>query len=329
MELVSLTEIEAFVLAIGALGLGMILLIRGGNWTIDAAVYIARHAGISPLVVGFTIVAFGTSLPELLVSVNANLHDSPGIAIGNVLGSNIANILLVIGATAVFCTIKAVPRELFRDLAMMMAATLFLVYLLMQDDIGRIVGIVMLFILIAYVFWQYLMVKKEDAPVEDLEEPDFKSFRMGWAYLLGGMLFIALGAEFLVRGAKVSAHILGVPEAVIGLSIIALGTSLPELTTCLIAATKKQSNLVLGNIIGSNVFNILMIIGITTVIKPISVSQIAPQLVTFDIWFVLAVSFVFTLLLLFYRKITRFIGIIFLTSYSAYIVALYVFSLSS
>lgn len=318
-----LEVVEAFVLAIGALGLGMILLVRGGGWTIDASIFVARHIGIPPLIVGFTIVAFGTSLPELLVSVNANMHGSPGIAIGNVLGSNIANILLVIGATAVFCTIKAVPRELLHDLAMMMAATGLLAYLLVSGDISRMAGMAMLIILLSYVFWEYTMASHGKVPVDDVEDPEFKSFAIGIAYLLAGLICIALGAEFLVRGARVSATILGVPEAVIGLSVIALGTSLPELVTCLIAASKKQPDLVLGNILGSNVFNILMILGITTSIKPISVDDIAPQLVSFDIWVVMAVSLVFTLILLFYRKITRSIGFIFLMGYAVYIIAIY------
>jgi len=326
MELaIPLTTTEAFILAIGSLGLGMILLLRGGEWTVDAAVYVAKHAGISPLIIGFTVVAFGTSLPELLVSINANMHDSPGIAIGNVLGSNIANILLVIGATAVFCTIKAVPRELIHDIAIMLLATIALLLLLLHGEINQIAGIVMIVILVFYVLWEYLAAKNSHSKKDgdDSEEPLFKHFWAGIAYLLIGMACIALGAEFLVRGAKVSATIIGVPEAVIGLSIIAIGTSLPELTTCIIAAKRKQPDLILGNILGSNVFNILMILGITTLIKPIHISDIAPQLVNTDIWVVLAVSIIFSLLLLFYRKITRPIGFVFLTAYLAYMISIF------
>jgi cation:H+ antiporter len=143
----NLAAFDALVLAIGALGLGMILLIKGGGWTIDAAIYIARKLGVSPLVVGFTIVAFGTSLPELLVSVNANMHDSPGIAIGNVLGSNIANILLVIGTTGLFATIIAVPRTLIRDLVMMLISTVLLTFLMLHGDIPRAAGFAMVGVL--------------------------------------------------------------------------------------------------------------------------------------------------------------------------------------
>jgi cation:H+ antiporter len=329
MELMQLGVVEAFILAIGSLGLGMVLLIRGGGWTIDASVFVARHVGIPPLIVGFTIVAFGTSLPELLVSVNANWHGSPGIAIGNVLGSNIANILLVIGATATFCTILANPRKLLHDLIMMMVATVILAYLMVSGDISRTAGITMVGILIVYVFWEYMQARQGKLPVDDVEDPEFSSFKAGMFYLIAGMVCIALGAEFLVRGARVSATIIGVPEAVIGLSIIAIGTSLPELATCLIAAARKQPDLILGNIIGSNVFNILMIIGIMTSIKPIDMADVAPQLAAFDIWIVMAVSLAFSLLLLLYRKITRFIGILFLVGYAVYIAAIYMMSLSA
>lgn len=320
-----LTTIEAFILAMGSLGLGMLLLIRGGEWTIDAAVYVARHAGISPLIVGFTIVAFGTSLPELLVSINANMHDSPGIAVGNVLGSNVANILLVIGATAIFCTIKAIPKELLADLIMMVVVTVALALLLVYGEISRFAGIGMMVVLVSYVLWQYLTTRgdHEDTSADDDHEPRFNHFKEGLLYLVIGMVCIALGAEFLVRGAKVSATIIGVPEAVIGLSIIAIGTSLPELTTCIIAAKRKQSGLILGNIIGSNVFNVLMIIGITTIIKPIDVADISPHLVSFDIWVVLAISIIFAAILLIYRKITKSLGIMFLVVYVIYMASVF------
>lgn len=319
-----LTTTEAFILAIGSLGLGMILLIRGGNWTIDAAVYIARHYGISPLIVGFTIVAFGTSFPELLVSVNANFHGSPGIALGNVLGSNLANILLVIGTTAIVGTIVAVPRKLLRDLVMMMLSTMLLAFFMVSEgDIGRLAGLIMIAALSFYILWQYTMARRGEIPVEEVESSAYKNLAVALSFLLGGLIFIALGAEFLVRGAKVTATVIGVPEDIIGLSIIALGTSLPELSTCIIAARKKQADIVLGNIIGSNVFNILMIVGITATVKPIEMELVSDNLIAFDIWVVLLVSMVFSLLLLFYRKINRFIGSGFVLAYLVYIIAIY------
>lgn len=318
-----LGTVEALILALGALGLGLVLLIRGGGWTIDAAIYIARHMGISPMIVGFTIVAFGTSLPELLVSVNANLAGSPGIAVGNVLGSNIANVLLVIGATAVFATIHAVPRALASDLIMMILATVGFAVLLLSGQISWLAGIGMIAALVLYSSWQYVMALRGEIPIDEVEDPEFSSLRNSLFFLITGLACIALGAEFLVRGARVSALVIGVPEAVIGLSVIALGTSLPELSTCLIAAARKQADIILGNIIGSNVFNILLIIGVTTLVKPLDIAAMAPQLVSFDIWVTLGVSVLFTLILVSYRKINRFIGVSFLTLYAAYIVYIY------
>lgn len=321
--MMELTNTEAFILATGALLFGIVLLIRGGNWAIDGAVYVAQHFGISPLVVGFTILAFGTSLPELIVSVNANIHGSPGIAFGNVLGSNIANILLVIGATAVVATIHAAPRDLIRDLGMMLFATVMLLGLMLQGDISRWAGVSMVLILAVYTLWQYIMARKGHIEAELADTPEFKSMKSAVFFLIAGMIFIACGAEFLVRGASVSAEVIGVPEAVIALSIIAIGTSLPELSTCLIAARKGHADLILGNIIGSNVFNIMMIIGVTAIVKPLSTADIAPQLVDLDIWITAGVSVFFTALLLLFRKINKPMGYSFLAAYIIYICAIF------
>lgn len=320
------TTIELFVLAMGAMGLGILLLIKGGDWTVDSAVYIATHFGISPLVVGFTIVAIGTSLPELVVSMVANFQGSGGIAIGNVLGSNIANVLLVIGMTGFFVTLKTHAQGVIKDLVFMLVATGIITFLLVQEgDIGRIAGLGMIILLLSYIFLQYKMSLRGEIPAEN-EEPEESQFDYHWQpyfFLIIGLIAIAGGAEFLVRGAKVSARILEVPEAVIALSIIAFGTSLPELSTCIIAARKGFSEIVLGNIIGSNVFNILMIIGLTALIKPIAENSYEQQLVDFDIWVVVAVSVIFSMILIFYNKITRPIGIVFMALYILYNIYLY------
>lgn len=322
--MIDLTTIELFILATGALGLGIIMLLRGGNWTIDAAVFIAQKAHLSPMVIGFTIVAFGTSLPELIVSINANMAGLPGIAIGNVIGSNIANILLVLGATAIVTTMTVVPRDIMRDSMIMMVATLIMTYLILIDEISRTAGFGMIALLLAYIFWQYRLVQKGKISLElDVEEASYSNIWIALSFLLLGLVFIALGAEFLVRGAKVCAQIIGVPDAVIGLSIIALGTSLPELSTCVIAALRRHTDLIIGNILGSNVFNILMILGVASAIKPIGSGQIAEQVARVDIWVVLGVSLIFALLLLFYRKIDRIVGLVFIVFYILYIASIY------
>lgn len=319
---------ELLILSIGALGLGMFLLFKGGDWTIDSSVFIAKRFGISPMVIGFTIVAFGTSLPELIVSVNANLAGSPGIAIGNVIGSNVANILLVVGATAFFTTLHAVPREILRDVIVMLLSMVLMMALMMHGTISQLWGSMMIVALLCYVTWQYVMASKGKIAVEEVEAPAYKSMWQGVLFLLLGLAGIALGAEFLVRGAKVSAGIIGVPEDVIGLSVIAIGTSLPELSTCIIAAMKKQSDIIIGNILGSNVFNVLMIIGTTAMIKPIAQGAIAPQVLTLDIWVMLGVSVLFSALLLFYKKITKPIGVVFVAGYIFYIGLIYALYLS-
>ena len=319
---------ELLILSIGALGLGMFLLFKGGGWTVDAAVYLAKIFGVSPLVIGFTIVAFGTSLPELLVSLNANLTGSPGIAIGNVIGSNIANILLVVGVTAFFATLHAVPRKIIRDVVVMLLSSVLMMALMFHGSISQVWGMAMIAILIAYVLWQYLMASKGKIEVEEVDSSEYKNIFHGAIFLLLGLVAISAGAEFLVRGAKVSATIIGVPEDVIGLSIIALGTSLPELSTCVIAAIRRQSDIVIGNILGSNVFNILMIIGATASVKAIDNSAIAPQVLTLDIWVMLGVSVLFSLILLFYKKINKPIGFIFVVGYISYIGLIYALYLS-
>lgn len=328
-DIMNLTEFEALILAVGALGLGMVMLIHGGNWTIDAAVYVARKMGVSPLVVGFTIVAFGTSLPELIVSINANLSGLPGIAIGNVLGSNVANILLVLGATAFVAPIIANFKDLRRDLIVMILATCFLAGIMIHGDITVMTGLGMLGALVLLTLWQYKQALKGDVVIEEVEDPEFKNLSSSLFFLMTGLFCIALGAEFLVRGAKVSAEIIGVPDAVIGLSVIAIGTSLPELSTCIIAAMRKQTDIILGNIIGSNVFNILMIIGAAAAVKRIDMSTTTPQLVDLDIWVTLGVSVVFTAILFFFGKIGNKLGIAFLACYTVYMLAIFALYLTN
>jgi cation:H+ antiporter len=314
---------ELLFLSIGTLGLGMYLLFKGGDWTIESAIYIARRLGISPLVIGFTIVAFGTSLPELLVSVNANLTGSPGIAIGNVIGSNIANILFVLGVTAMFATLAAQPKRIRRDMTMMVLTSVFMTGLMLHGDIDQWAGLMMIFVLLAYIGWQYWMASSGKIHVEDVEAKEYKHLAQGLLFLFLGLIGIAVGAEFLVRGARVSASIIGVPEDVIGLSVIALGTSLPELSTCLIAAAKKQSDIVIGNILGSNVFNILIIIGITALIKPIPAESIAPQVTTLDIWVMLGVAVLFSVLVLLFKRINKWMGAGLVAGYVLYIAVIY------
>jgi cation:H+ antiporter len=318
------------IFAIATVILGMAILIKSGDWLVDGAVQIARAFGVPSLLVGFTVVAFGTSLPELVVSVNANLKGAPAIAIGNVIGSNIANILLVIGAGAVFGTLVAKRKELMLDMGKMLLATALFIALIFHGYISSFAGFLMILALVAYVVMQYGLARRRQqsdpqaqSDAMDIEEPAFSSTPIAGLFTIIGALGIALGAELMVRGAITTAQIMRVPEDVIGLTIIAIGTSLPELSTAIIAALKKQGDIVIGNVVGSNVFNIMMILGVMSMVKPVSMAQIAPQVMSFDVWVMLATALIFCLAVLFYARFTRVGGIIFLSGYCAYMGAIY------
>ena len=327
--MLAFTYYDTVILSLGSLLLGIVMLIRGGTWAIDSGVFVANRFGISPMVVGFTIIAFGTSLPELVVSVFANLQGSPGIALGNVLGSNIANILMVAGFVSIFITMKvAVNKALIRDLVFMILATIALIALLHYGDISRTAGFLMVAVLLAYIFFQYKTSKSEEYEANKFEDTRFQSNNIAYATLLLGLVFIAVGAEFLVKGARVIAELIGVSESVIALSIIALGTSLPELSTSIIAARKGQASMVIGNIIGSNVFNILMIIGVSAMARPIVQGSFSSQIVNFDIWVTLLVSLCFLFVLLIFGRINRVVGSVFFLLYVSYNIYIYVVNIS-
>ncbi|MBL4803631.1 MAG: calcium/sodium antiporter [Alphaproteobacteria bacterium] len=314
---------------------GIFLLIKGGDWTIDSAVYIARRFGLSPMVVGFTVLAFGTSMPELIVSILAVLRGSEGIAMGNVIGSNIANILLVIGSAALISTMYIkISKGLIKDLIMMLLSSVLLMGLMIYGDIERISAGIMIALLLAYVFLQYRMALKGEIEVETpegigAEDAEEELTSHPYIFLFFGLIAVALGAELLVRGASESAVIIGVPEDVIALTIIAFGTSLPELSTSIISARRGHSDMALGNIVGSNVFNILMIIGVTALVKPITHHSYAEQLLNFDIWVMLATALVFAGLVVGYRKINKPIGITFIAAYVAYTIYIYAINFGS
>ncbi len=325
MDFISL---QALVLPLLLMFAGLAVLIKGGDWTIDSAVFIARRFGLSPMVVGFTVLAIGTSLPELVVSVLAVFQGSAGIAMGNVIGSNIANILAVIGVSAIIGTIHVkISKGLIKDTAMMLISAGLLLAFMQYGAISRFAGVVMIVFLVVYVFLQYRMALSSEAEVE--ADDDYKAPDRPYVFLLLGLIGISVGAEFLVRGASESAAIIGIPEDVIALSVIALGTSLPELSTSIISARRGHSAMALGNVLGSNVFNILAILGVTAVLKPILSTDYAPQLLNFDIWVMLLVSFVFAALLLVYKKINKAIGIVFVAAYVLYNIYIYALYLTA
>ncbi|PUB19414.1 calcium/sodium antiporter [Yoonia sediminilitoris] len=317
-----LPHYDLFVLAAGAILFGLFLLIKGGDWTIDAAVFMAERTGLSPLFIGATIVSFGTSVPELFASVNANLQGFPGIALGNVLGSNIANILLVLGATAFVYKIEGKPKDLIKDLAMMLLATALLVVGMLSGQITTVLALGMFVILASFVTYQYLtnsiVLEEED---DDDAAGHIQTMGAAVLFLLGGLLALAVGAEMLVKGAVVSGTIIGVPDAIIGMTVVAFGTSLPELSTCVAAARKRSVGLILGNIIGSNTFNILSIVALTALIKPLDV---VPELAGFQMWATVAISVAFAVWMLVVGKVTKRVGGLMVVAYAVFIAGQYV-----
>lgn len=317
-----LSNYDLFVLAAGAILFGLFLLIKGGDWTIDAAVFIAERTGLSPLFIGATIISFGTSVPELFTSVNANLSGYPGISLGNVLGSNIANILLVLGATAIVLQIEGRAKDLMKDLVMMLLATALMVYGMHTGVFSLLLGLIMFGILVAFVGYQYAtntLELEEDDDDED-DEGGITTMAVAVMFLLGGLVALAVGSEMLVKGAVVSGTIIGVPEAIIGMTVVAFGTSLPELSTCIAAARKKSLGLILGNIIGSNTFNILSIIGLTTIIKPLVV---VPELMGLQMWATVIVTVGFSAWMLTVGKINRTMGYVMVMAYVVFVALQY------
>lgn len=295
---------------------GLVGLFFGGEALVRGSVGIARRLSISPFVIGLTVVGFGTSTPELLVSVQAALRGSPDIAVGNIIGSNIANILLILGLTAIVWPISVNAAQLRRDTAFMIASVLLLVPLFALGEIDRVAGLVLVAGLVVYLAWTFLKSQQDTPNDETVAAPTSAMFSLLWIAV--GFLALLFGAQFLVEGSVSVARDFGVSEAFIGLTIVAIGTSLPELATSLIAAFRRQSDIAIGNILGSNIFNVLGILGVTAVISPI---PIAARFLTFDLPIMLAVSFVLAGLLLARPQIGRGVGAVMLLSYAIYVLA--------
>ena len=278
------------------------------------SVGIARRMAIPPLLIGLTVVGFGTSTPELLVSVDAALRGAPDIAIGNIVGSNIANMLLIVGVTCLVWPIAVSGSTLRRDTAVMVIGVLALVPIFAIGEMGRFAGGLLVTGLASYLIWAYL--QPGDATVEDIDAPPPVSALVSVLWVVGGLVVLMFGARFLVDGSVSIARGFGVSEAFIGLTIVAVGTSLPELATSVIAAFRRQSEIAIGNIVGSNIFNVLGILGITALIKPIPV---ADRFLNFDLPIMIMVSLILTILLLTRPVIGRKVGLAGLAGYAVYV----------
>ncbi|MFY0658910.1 MAG: calcium/sodium antiporter [Shimia sp.] len=304
--------------------LGLVILLLAGDALVRGAVNLSLRIGIPALIVSLTIVAFGTSAPELLISLQAALKNAPGIAIGNVVGSNIANILLVLGIPAILAPIHTSHCNSKRNFIMMIAATVLFIALAADGFFRFGNGVVLLgalALVLGSAFYQARCHKRAEAAVEmDEEEVEGADPDMPWwriiVFLLLGLIGLPLGADLMVDNAEIIARRYGVSDTVIGLTLIALGTSLPELATTVMAALRRQADVALGNVIGSNMFNLLAIIGITSIVHPIRVD---PDFFDFDFWVMLGASLMLIPFVFLKKDITRIWGVILTALYLAYI----------
>ena len=302
---------------------GIVLLLGGAEMLVRGAVALADRIGVSKLLIGMTVVAFGTSAPEFVVSLNAALNGAPGITMGNVVGSNIANVLLVLGGVALVRPIIMQRSALMRDMLVMIMGSLLFAGLCWRGGYSWVGGGVMFGALIAYFVYSYIQEARDKDSAgdmhiheaEEFEDIDLTAWK-AWAFFLGGLVGVVFGADLLVQGATEVARQFGISEAVIGLTLIALGTSLPELATSVVAAVRGHSDVAIGNVIGSNLLNLLGVAGLVGIITPLDVPA---QIQNFDLWIMLGASVLVMVYVLAGRALKRPDGLVFVGGYVAYI----------
>lgn len=307
-------------------GLGLGILILGGEATLRGAVGLARLLGVSPAMIGLTVVAFGTSAPELVVSLEAALDGSPDLAIGNVVGSNIANILLILGVGALIAPLVCEPRAVRRDAFAMLAALILLSGLGLTGRIAAWQGAMMVAGLVGYLVWSCRADRKNGDPVSDLHAREAaeatgvpEAVPVVLLYAAVGLAGLIGGAHLLVDGAIGIARAAGVAESVIGLSLVAVGTSLPELTATTMAAWRRHTDIAVANVLGSNLFNVLLILGSTAMVAPLPFSA---DIVAIDLWVMLASGMILLPIVMSGWHISRREGAFLLALYAAYIASL-------
>lgn len=319
-------------LAILYLIIGLILILWGANALTDGASSVAKRMGVSDLIIGMTVIGLGTSMPELSVSLLSALHDSPGMAIGNVVGSNLVNILLIIGITALIVPIEVKKSVANREIVLLIASSLLLLVMgnaVILDGAGeniltRIDGIILIFCLILYLIMIVSQARSGNTDNAEIKaEADAESAKTAtlpiWKsilYIVGGLIALVWGADRFVSGAGTVAKALGMSDALIGLTIVAVGTSLPELATSVAAAIKGKGELAVGNVIGSNIFNIFLILGVTATTRQLPFGGIS----NIDLLTMLLASVLFWAFARFYKHetITRLEGTILVSLYIAY-----------
>jgi len=305
---------------------GLTLLLLGGEALVKGSVAVAQRLGVSPMLIGLTLVGFGTSTPELVTSVQAALAGAPGIAVGNVVGSNIANILLILGLAALIQPMATTKEAFRRDGSVLIAASLLLLAVVLGGAIPRWAGAVFLALLLGYTLFAYFAERSGTDPAaavhaaEASEVAAMPPRALGpWLAALlaaGGIAAVVVGADLLVDSALEIARAAGLSEAVIGLTLVAVGTSLPELVTSVMAAIRRHADIAFGNIVGSNIFNILGVAGMAAVASPIAVPS---QIVQFDIWAMLASALVLVAFAATGWRLNRWEGAALLAGYGGYL----------
>ena len=304
-------------ISIFSLFAGSLLLYFGAEWIIKGGVSISNKFGISKLVIGLTVVAFGTSLPELLVSLIAVFENSPSLAIGNVVGSNVANVGLVLGISALIFPISINYAPIRRDLFIYLCSCALFILFVFDGRISRFEGG---FLFIGLLFYLVVCIKNPTDDQSDGENKlEFSIFKSA-VYVLAGIFALSFGANLFVDGAIYLARFFGISEVVIGMSVVALGTSLPELATSAMAAFKKQSSISVGNIVGSNIFNILSILGITALFRPIDSPT---NILNFEMPYMIAYGFVLILIAKLPQPVHRLSSGLLLSSYFLFIYLLF------
>jgi len=313
--------------------IGLVLLVKGADYLVSGAGKLATLAGVSPLVVGLTVVSFGTSSPELAVGIKANFSEEAAISVGNVVGSNICNILLILGIAATIKPLQVSQKLVRLDVPIMIGISILLLFFSYDKEIGRLDG--MMFLLGGLIYTTFLLIqsRRKNSIEEELKEefdvmPEEKS-RKEWlisgGLLIMGLIMVVVGSDWLVNGAKTFAQALGLSELVIGLTVVALGTSLPELATSMAATAQGKGDMAVGNVVGSNIYNVLIVLGVAGLLAPTGV-EVSSAAINLDIPIMIAVAIACLPIFFTGNLIARWEGVIFWIYYIVYTIFLFLYS---